>query len=135
MSSGAVPAGAAPFFVSGPPADPHVDRAERRLREVEERDQRDGEHEDGAAEHVCDERRQPAEAAREDKAGKRQSPQSSAEKRHAHAGAGPLWNGDGLGVDPPEPDGRPMRPQADDLSRGWVERFRADDEARATARV
>lgn len=38
---------------------------------------------------------------------------------------------DALGIDPPEPDGRgPMRRQADDLSRDWVERFRADDEAR-----
>jgi LPS sulfotransferase NodH len=42
---------------------------------------------------------------------------------------------DGLGVDPPEPDGRPMRQQADHLSRDWVDRFRADDEARSAAQV
>jgi LPS sulfotransferase NodH len=41
---------------------------------------------------------------------------------------------DALGIDPPEPDGRPMRRQADELSRDWVDRFRADDEAR-TAQV
>jgi LPS sulfotransferase NodH len=41
---------------------------------------------------------------------------------------------DSLGIDPPEPDdGKgPMRQQADDRSRDWVERFRADDAARRT---
>ena len=35
---------------------------------------------------------------------------------------------DALGIDPPEPDAhrRPMKRQADDLSAGWVARFRED---------
>jgi LPS sulfotransferase NodH len=39
---------------------------------------------------------------------------------------------DSLGIDPPEPNhGRgPMRRQADDRSRDWVERFQQDDSAR-----
>jgi trehalose 2-sulfotransferase len=37
---------------------------------------------------------------------------------------------DGLGVDPPEPEGKPMKRQADDLSKDWVARFRADSEQR-----
>jgi LPS sulfotransferase NodH len=39
---------------------------------------------------------------------------------------------DSLDVDPPEPDHDkgPMRPQADDRSRGWVERFQQDDARR-----
>ena len=42
---------------------------------------------------------------------------------------------DALGVDPPEPDGAgPMRRQADELSRDWVDRFRAEDDERS-ARV
>jgi trehalose 2-sulfotransferase len=42
---------------------------------------------------------------------------------------------DALGVDPPEPDGAgPMRRQADELSRDWVDRFRVEDEERS-ARV
>ncbi|MET0147245.1 MAG: Stf0 family sulfotransferase [Ilumatobacteraceae bacterium] len=43
---------------------------------------------------------------------------------------------DALGIDPPEPDsenGR-MRRQADDLSRTWVARFRADDVDRSLTR-
>ena len=36
-----------------------------------------------------------------------------------------------LGIDPPAPEGkRPMRRQADDRSRDWVARFRADSEQR-----
>ncbi len=36
---------------------------------------------------------------------------------------------DALGIDPPEPEGqRPMKRQADDLSRDWVERYRAESE-------
>ncbi len=38
---------------------------------------------------------------------------------------------DALGVDPPEPPGKkPLKPQADDLSKDWVARFRADSERR-----
>jgi LPS sulfotransferase NodH len=41
---------------------------------------------------------------------------------------------DELGVDPPEPEGQgPMRPQADDLSRDWVDRFRSDNDRQLTA--
>lgn len=40
---------------------------------------------------------------------------------------------DELGIDPPEPEGRgPMRPQADDLSRDWVTRFRTDSDRQLT---
>jgi len=39
---------------------------------------------------------------------------------------------DALGVDPPAPEGkRPMKRQADDLSKDWVARFRADREDRS----
>ena len=38
---------------------------------------------------------------------------------------------DALGIDPPAPEGeKPMRRQADDRSRDWVARFRADSEHR-----
>ena len=39
---------------------------------------------------------------------------------------------DGLGIDPPEPDGAsgPMKRQADGLSKDWVERFREEAERR-----
>jgi LPS sulfotransferase NodH len=38
---------------------------------------------------------------------------------------------DALGVDPPEPEGKkPLKRQADDLSKDWVARFRADSERR-----
>jgi trehalose 2-sulfotransferase len=38
---------------------------------------------------------------------------------------------DALGIDPPAPEGKkPMRRQADDRSRDWVARFRADSEDR-----
>jgi LPS sulfotransferase NodH len=39
---------------------------------------------------------------------------------------------DSLDIDPPEPDGSkgPMKRQADDRSRDWVERFQQDDAAR-----
>ena len=38
---------------------------------------------------------------------------------------------DALGIDPPAPEGKkPMKRQADDRSRDWVERFRADSEHR-----
>ena len=38
---------------------------------------------------------------------------------------------DALGVDPPEPEGKkPLKRQADDLTKDWVVRFRADSERR-----
>jgi LPS sulfotransferase NodH len=38
---------------------------------------------------------------------------------------------DALGVDPPQPEGKkPLRRQADDLSKDWVARFRAESEHR-----
>jgi trehalose 2-sulfotransferase len=38
---------------------------------------------------------------------------------------------DELGIDPPEPEGKkPLQRQADDLSKDWVARFRADSERR-----
>jgi trehalose 2-sulfotransferase len=38
---------------------------------------------------------------------------------------------DALGVDPPEPEGKkPLKRQADDLSKDWVARFRTDSERR-----
>ncbi len=38
---------------------------------------------------------------------------------------------DALGVDPPEPEGKkPLQRQADNLSKDWVARFRADSESR-----
>ena len=38
---------------------------------------------------------------------------------------------DALGIDPPEPEGKkPLKRQADDLSKDWVARFRAESETR-----
>ena len=37
---------------------------------------------------------------------------------------------DSLGIAPPEPDGKAMHRQSDDLSKDWVARFRADSERR-----
>jgi LPS sulfotransferase NodH len=36
---------------------------------------------------------------------------------------------DALGINPREPEGKkgPMKQQADDISQGWVARFRQDD--------
>ena len=39
-----------------------------------------------------------------------------------------------LGIDPPEPAGQgPMKRQADDLSRDWVERYRIESERSISA--
>ena len=41
---------------------------------------------------------------------------------------------DALGIDPPEPAGqKPMKRQADDLSRDWVERYRQESERSVSA--
>ena len=37
---------------------------------------------------------------------------------------------DALGIDPPAPEGEPMKRQADNRSRDWVSRFRSDSEHR-----